>query len=63
MMSRDLGGLADEELRVYGTKNVQVVDASVIALQVTAHIMSTIYAIAGRAADFILGKKSEPGKQ
>jgi choline dehydrogenase len=63
MMSRELGGVVDEELRVYGTENVQVVDASVIPLQVTGHLVSTIYALIGRAADLILGTRSESGKQ
>lgn len=63
MMSRELGGVVDEELRVYGTENVRVIDASVIPLQVTGHLVSTIYAIAARAADLILGTKSESMKQ
>ncbi|KAL8827642.1 MAG: hypothetical protein Q9170_006934 [Blastenia crenularia] len=61
-MSRDLGGVVDEELRVYGTENVRDVDASVIPLQVTGHLVSTIYAIAERAADLILSTRSESGK-
>ncbi|GAW27316.1 putative GMC oxidoreductase [Rosellinia necatrix] len=60
MMSRELGGVVDEALRVYGTGNVRVVDASVIPLQVTGHLVSTIYAIAARAADIILGVKAVP---
>ncbi len=53
MMSRELGGVVDEELKVYDTENVRVVDASVIPLQVTGHFVSTIYAVAGRAAELI----------
>ena len=63
MLSHELGGVVDEELRVYRTDNVRVVDASVIPLQVTGHLVSTIYAIAGRAADIILGARSESRKQ
>jgi choline dehydrogenase len=53
MMSRDLGGVVDSRLKVYGTKNVRVVDASVIPFQVSGHLTSTLYAIAEKAADLI----------
>lgn len=56
MMSRDLGGVVDPELRVYGTRNVRVVDASVIPLQISGHLTATLYAVADRAAGIILGQ-------
>lgn len=53
MMDKDLGGVLDERFRVYGTKNLRVVDASVWPFQVCGHLTSTLYAIAERAADMI----------
>ncbi|KAK8161915.1 choline dehydrogenase [Phyllosticta citrichinensis] len=53
MMPREMGGVVSERLRVYGTANVRVVDASVLPFQVSGHLMSTLYAVAERASDFI----------
>lgn len=53
MMARDLGGVVDPELKVYGTSNVRVVDASVLPLQVSGHLTATLYAIAERASEII----------
>lgn len=55
MMSEDLGGVVDTELKVYGTANLRIVDASVIPRLVSGHPTSTIYAVAERAAELILG--------
>lgn len=56
MMSRNLGGVVDAKLRVYGTSNLRVVDASVIPLQISGHLTATLYALADRAAAIILGE-------
>lgn len=53
MMPRERGGVVDCRLKVYGTKNVRVVDASVFPTQVSGHLTSTIYAIAEKAVDMI----------
>ncbi|KAJ7580832.1 alcohol oxidase [Mycena floridula] len=48
-----LGGVVDENLIVYGTKNLRVVDASVMPMLVGAHLQETIYGIAEKLADII----------
>ncbi|KAI9923923.1 hypothetical protein ASPWEDRAFT_38604 [Aspergillus wentii DTO 134E9] len=53
MMPRSDGGVVDSRLRVYGTSNVRVVDASVLPFQVCGHLVSTLYAVAERASDLI----------
>lgn len=53
MLPRDKGGVVDERLRVYGTKRLRIVDASIFPLEPVGNIQSTVYAVAERAADFI----------
>ncbi|KAJ8474322.1 hypothetical protein ONZ51_g7298 [Trametes cubensis] len=55
MLPREDGGVVDPQLKVYGTANVRVVDASVIPMQLSAHTQATVYAIAEKAADIIKG--------
>ncbi|KZV82340.1 alcohol oxidase [Exidia glandulosa HHB12029] len=57
MLPKELGGVVDTTLKVYGTSNVRVVDASVFPLPISAHISSSVYAVAEKAADMI--KKSQ----
>lgn len=60
MMSRQLGGVVNKELKVYGANNVRVVDASILPLQMSGHPTATLYAVAERAADSILvGSRNE----
>jgi choline dehydrogenase len=58
MMSKELGGVVNPQLQVYGTSNVRVVDASVIPLQTNGHLVSTLYALAERASQMILTRRS-----
>ena len=53
MMPLKLGGVVDTHLRVYGTKNLRIVDAGIIPLVPAAHLQALVYAIAEKAADII----------
>jgi choline dehydrogenase-like flavoprotein len=53
MLPRELGGVVDEKLIVHGTKNVRVVDASMMPLEPLGNIQTTVFAVAERAADLI----------
>ncbi|EST04625.1 Glucose-methanol-choline oxidoreductase, N-terminal [Kalmanozyma brasiliensis GHG001] len=53
MLPRNQGGVVDSSLRVYGTRNLRVVDASIMPLHIAAHIQATIYGVAEFAADII----------
>lgn len=58
MLPRDSGGVVDTNLMVYGAANIRVVDASVMPLQISAHLMASTYGIAEKAADIIKAKYS-----
>ncbi|KAF2692068.1 GMC oxidoreductase [Lentithecium fluviatile CBS 122367] len=49
------GAVVDSQLKVYGTSNVRVVDASIFPLHVQDNIVSLVYAVAEKAADLIKG--------
>ncbi|KAK1996284.1 GMC oxidoreductase [Colletotrichum falcatum] len=53
---REEGGVVDANLNVYGIKGLRVVDASIMPLLPASHIMTTVYAVAEKAADIIRGK-------
>ena len=53
MLPRSEGGVVDNHLIVYGTRNVRVVDASIMPLIPRSNLQSTVYAVAERAADLI----------
>ncbi|KAI0036286.1 hypothetical protein K488DRAFT_82238 [Vararia minispora EC-137] len=57
MIPRQDGGVVDNNLKVYGTANVYVVDASVMPFQPTGYPHAHVYAIAERAAELFKAQK------
>ena len=55
LLPKDKGGVVDPQLKVYGTSNLRVIDASVIPIHISAHIQSTVVGIAEYGADIIKG--------
>ncbi|KAL4994047.1 hypothetical protein BDV10DRAFT_199068 [Aspergillus recurvatus] len=53
MMPHEDGGVVDPRLKVYGTGNVRVVDASVFPLEPRGNIQATVFSVAEKAADLI----------
>ncbi|KAI9170815.1 GMC oxidoreductase family protein [Paramyrothecium foliicola] len=48
------GGVVDTRLKVYGTQNLRVIDASIIPVLVSAHITTAVYGIAERGAELVI---------
>jgi choline dehydrogenase-like flavoprotein len=53
MMPREDGGVVDSQLKVYGTTNLRVVDASIFPIEPRGNIQATVFAVAEKAADII----------
>lgn len=53
MLPRDLGGVVDTNLTVYGTSNLRIVDTGVYPMVPGAHLQAVAYAVAEKAADLI----------
>jgi choline dehydrogenase-like flavoprotein len=47
-------GVVDDRLRVYGVTGLRVVDASIMPLQISAHLQATVYAIGEKGASMIM---------
>ena len=53
-MRREIGGVVDDELRVYGVSGLRVADASIFPTLISASTQLTVYAIGEKAADLIM---------
>ncbi|CUA71924.1 Pyranose dehydrogenase 1 [Rhizoctonia solani] len=53
MAPRESGGVVDAHMKVHGTANVRVVDASVMPLHIGSHLQRTVYGIAEKTAKLI----------
>ncbi|KAG9311299.1 hypothetical protein JVU11DRAFT_8387 [Chiua virens] len=57
MLPRSANGVVDNELKVYGTENLRVADASIFPIHLGTHPQATLYGLAHRAADIITSKQ------
>lgn len=53
MMPKEIGGVVDAQLRVYGCRNLRVCDASIIPLTPRTNPQATVYGVAEHAAKII----------
>jgi len=53
MLPKHLGGVVDPQLKVYDVEGLRIVDASIMPMTIGAHIQSTVYGIAEKAANLI----------
>jgi choline dehydrogenase-like flavoprotein len=53
MMPREMGGVVNNRLLVHGTSNLRVVDASIFPIIQKGPFVSSVYAVAEKAADII----------
>ncbi|UPK92438.1 hypothetical protein LCI18_003373 [Fusarium solani-melongenae] len=54
MVPKKNGGVVDANLKVYGTKSLRVIDASIIPVQLSGHIQTAVYGIAETVAQKII---------
>ncbi|KAF9450698.1 GMC oxidoreductase [Macrolepiota fuliginosa MF-IS2] len=53
MLPMDQGGVVDNKMKVYGTLNVRVVDASIFPFSFAAHTTAPLYGVVQKAAEVI----------
>ncbi|KAK7451165.1 hypothetical protein VKT23_012496 [Stygiomarasmius scandens] len=54
MLPQELGGVVDTKLKIYGTENVRVADASIIPFPISAHLSSSVYMIGEKVTSPLL---------
>lgn len=54
ILKRELGGVVDSELRVYGVKGLRIVDASIFPMAVAGHTSSSVYAVAEKVSMIVI---------
>lgn len=57
MLPQDKGGVINERLIVHGTKNLRVVDSSTFPTITRGNPLTSVYAVAEKAADLIKGEE------
>ncbi|CBX91402.1 hypothetical protein IAQ61_010760 [Plenodomus lingam] len=57
MMPASAGGCVSDQLLVYGTQHLSVVDASIIPIIPSCHLQATMYGIGEKAADIIKARR------
>lgn len=62
MMPKELGGVVDESLQVYGVKHLRVVDASIMPVLPGANTCQSVYAIAEKVSGTITIRKTRTYK-
>ncbi|KAF8443688.1 alcohol oxidase [Boletus edulis BED1] len=62
MLPRSANGVVDNGLKVYGTANLRVADASILPIHLGSHPQATLYGLAHRAADIITSQQEATAK-
>ncbi|GLB41519.1 putative GMC oxidoreductase family protein [Lyophyllum shimeji] len=57
MAPREIGGVVSPKMVVYGTKNLRIVDAGSMPINIAAHTIATIYAMADKMSDVIINDR------
>jgi choline dehydrogenase-like flavoprotein len=52
MLPREMGGVVDADLKVWGVDGLRVVDASIIPMLPASHLQTSVYAIAEKVSPF-----------